>query len=117
MANANKATLEGTRRYASRLGASVNPGHFKVQQNLNMSTIGLGTYLGHWDERTDRMYQQAVQRALELGCNVIDSAINYRFQRSERAIGAALKYLVDKRKLSRDEVIVDDKGRLLFFRP
>jgi aryl-alcohol dehydrogenase-like predicted oxidoreductase len=80
-----------------------------------MSTIGLGTYLGHWDERTDRMYQQAVQRALELGCNVIDSAINYRFQRSERAIGAALKYLFDKRKLSRDEVIVATKGGFFSF--
>ena len=32
-----------------------------------MSTIGLGTYLGHWDERTDRLCQVAIRRAVELG--------------------------------------------------
>ena len=75
-----------------------------------ISSIGLGTYLGHWDDRTDLMYQEAVKRALELGCNVFDSAINYRFQRSERAIGSALKQLFDARKASRNEVIVATKG-------
>src|SRR5678815_4009885 len=80
------------------------------RQGLCMSTIGLGTYLGHWDERTDRMYQESVRRAIELGCNVIDSAINYRFQRSERAIGASLKQLFDSGKAARDEVVVATKG-------
>jgi aryl-alcohol dehydrogenase-like predicted oxidoreductase len=75
-----------------------------------MSSIGLGTYLGHWDDRTDRMYEEAVKRAIELGCNVIDSAINYRFQRSERAIGSALKQLFDSGKASRDEIVVATKG-------
>ena len=32
-------------------------------------------------------------RAVELGGNVIDTAANYRFQRSERSIGAALTEL------------------------
>jgi aryl-alcohol dehydrogenase-like predicted oxidoreductase len=75
-----------------------------------MSSIGLGTYLGHWDESTDRMYEESVRRAVELGSNVFDSAINYRFQRSERAIGAALKQLFDGGRISRDEVVVATKG-------
>src|SRR5688572_3874278 len=98
MSKHSGATPGGTRRYASRLSTVTAPEHFRAQQDLCMSSVGLGTYLGHWDERTDRMYQQAVRRAVELGCNVIDSAINYRFQRSERAIGAALKQLFESKK-------------------
>jgi aryl-alcohol dehydrogenase-like predicted oxidoreductase len=75
-----------------------------------LSSIGLGTYLGHWDEHTDRNYQEAIKRAVELGCNVIDSAINYRFQRSERTIGATLKQMFDAGKVSRDEIIVATKA-------
>jgi aryl-alcohol dehydrogenase-like predicted oxidoreductase len=110
MSNAQGATAEGTLRYTERLSATTAPGHFRRQQNLCMSSIGLGTYLGHWDDATDRMYTEAVKRAIELGCNVIDSAINYRFQRSERAIGAALAQLFDSGKASRDEIIIATKG-------
>jgi len=106
----NKATPEGTRRYTQRMTSTVARGHFRERDGLLMSSIGLGTYLGHWDDHTDRSYQEAIQRALELGCNVIDSAINYRFQRSERSIGAALKELFDAATVSRDEIIVATKA-------
>lgn len=51
-----------------------------------MSSVGIGTYLGEPDEATDQAYTAAVTRAVELSANVIDTAINYRFQRSERSI-------------------------------
>jgi aryl-alcohol dehydrogenase-like predicted oxidoreductase len=89
--------------------------HFRQLSGLSASSIGLGTYLGHWDDHTDQMYQEATKRAVELGCNVIDSAINYRFQRSERAIGAALKQLFDSGKARRDEIIVATKGGFFAF--
>ncbi len=104
------ATTEGTSRYAERFASQTAPGHFRRQQNLLMSTIGIGTYLGHWDDATDRLYEESVRRAVELGCNVIDSSINYRFQRSERNIGAALKQLFEAGKASRDEIIIATKG-------
>jgi aryl-alcohol dehydrogenase-like predicted oxidoreductase len=110
MGKANGATSEGTKRYAERVSAATAQGHFRKQQGLCMSTIGLGTYIGHGDDRTDKMYQEAVKRAIELGSNVLDSAINYRFQRSERAIGAALKQIFDAGKAARDEIIVATKG-------
>jgi len=106
----NKATAEGTRRYAQRVSATTARGHFRERDGLLVSSIGLGTYLGHWDEHTDRGYQDSIRRAVEMGCNVIDSAINYRFQRSERAIGVALKQLCDEGKASRDEIIVATKA-------
>src|SRR5881275_1038514 len=109
------ATTAGTRRYAARLASITAAGHFRQQQELSMSSIGLGTYLGHWDDRTDRLYQEAIRRAIELGCNVIDSAINYRFQRSERAIGAALAQAFAAGRASRDEVIVATKGGFIPF--
>src|SRR5262249_20909425 len=93
-----------------RVGATTAQGHFREQQELQMSSIGLGTYLGHWDEHTDRAYQDAIKRAFQLGCNVIDSAINYRFQRSERVIGAALKQAISAGTVSRDEVVIATKG-------
>jgi aryl-alcohol dehydrogenase-like predicted oxidoreductase len=105
-----KATPEGTTRYAQRMNSTVARGHFRERDGLMMSSIGLGTYLGHWDEHTDRSYEEAIKRAVELGCNVIDSAINYRFQRSERAIGAALKELFAAGTVSRDEIIVATKA-------
>jgi aryl-alcohol dehydrogenase-like predicted oxidoreductase len=115
MSKATGATLEGTRRYVERLGSRAARGHFRQQQNLCVATIGLGTYLGHWDDRTDKMYGEAIKRAIELGSNVIDSAINYRFQRSERAIGMALKQLFDAGKAERDGIIVATKGGFLPF--
>jgi aryl-alcohol dehydrogenase-like predicted oxidoreductase len=105
----NNATPEGTRRYAQRM-TSVAQGHFREREGLLLSSIGLGTYLGHWDEHTDRSYQDAIKHAVELGCNVIDSAINYRFQRSEKVIGAALKQLFADGRASRDEIVVATKG-------
>jgi len=104
------ATGSGTRRYAERLSSSIPQSHFRQQQELCISSIGLGTYLGHWDDRTDRMYQEAIRRAVGMGSNMIDSAINYRFQRSERAIGAALKQMFEAGKSKRDEIIIATKG-------
>lgn len=109
------ATPAGTRRYAERLRPAAAPEHFRQLSALSVSSIGLGTYLGHWDDHTDQMYQEATKRAIELGCNVIDSAINYRFQRSERSIGAALKQLFDSGKASRDEIIIATKGGFFAF--
>jgi aryl-alcohol dehydrogenase-like predicted oxidoreductase len=109
------ATLEGTERYRDRLKESVNENHFRLQQNLWLSSIGLGTYLGQPDEKTDRAYTDAAVRAVGLGVNLIDSAANYRFQRSERSIGSALRQLVESEIASRDELIICTKGGYLPF--
>src|SRR3984893_16297141 len=50
--------------------------------------------------------------AVENGVNVIDTAINYRFQRSERSIGSALQQLAQK-GFSRNEFILCTKGGYL----
>ncbi|MBA3320364.1 MAG: aldo/keto reductase [Pyrinomonadaceae bacterium] len=111
------ATHDGTARYSERLraGQATADNHFRLEQNLWLSSVGLGTYLGEWDEETDRRYAQSVVRAVELGANVIDTAANYRFQRSERAIGAALRELLAGGVYERDEIVVCTKGGYLPF--
>ena len=108
------ATPEATEHYQKRFAAEIPPEHYRLAQALTASSIGLGTYLGNHDAEADRLYREAVIRAVELGCNVIDTAINYRFQRSERSIGAALTDL-DARGIKRDEIIVATKGGFIPF--
>jgi aryl-alcohol dehydrogenase-like predicted oxidoreductase len=109
------ATPEGTTRYRERFKNEAVAGHFRLQQNLWLSSIGIGTYLGNADDETDARYAAAVTRAVELGANVIDAAANYRFQRSERAIGKALLQLTESKDFSREEIIVCTKGGYLPF--
>ncbi|MET0626096.1 MAG: aldo/keto reductase [Pyrinomonadaceae bacterium] len=108
------ATTEGTARYRERFEGTAADGHFRFEQQLWLSSIGLGTYLGGWDEETDRSYADAATRAAELGVNVIDTAANYRFQRSERSVGEALKRL-HAAGYARDELVVCTKGGYLPF--
>ena len=109
------ATLEGTIRYRERFKDRAVENHFREQQHLWLSSIGTGTYLGNADDETDARYTAAISRAVELGANVIDTAANYRFQRSERAIGKALGQLTEAKGFSRDEIVICTKGGYLPF--
>jgi len=80
-----------------------------------LSPIGIGTYLGNADEATDANYARAIVRAVQLGVNVIDSAANYRFQRSERSIGTALQTLANEHGIAREELVICTKGGYLPF--
>lgn len=109
------ATAAGTARYQTRFDKLVAAEHFRLAQGLWLSSIGLGSYLGEADERTDEAYQTAVKRAAAGGCNVFDTAANYRFQRSERSFGAAFGELFKAGELARDEIFVTTKGGYLPF--
>ncbi|MBI4245592.1 MAG: aldo/keto reductase [Candidatus Rokubacteria bacterium] len=111
-----RATAEGTRRYAERLAPGVVPEHFRRVESLGtVSSVGIGTYLGREDEVTDSLYRRAIAGALERGANVVDTAVNYRYQRSERVVGAVLADVIGRNALRRDEVIVATKGGYIPF--
>lgn len=106
-----RATEEGTRRYAARLASAVPAEHYRPCEPLGrLSSLGIGTYLGPEDPATDALYRRALERALERGLNVVDTAVNYRHQRSERTVGAALAALLARHAIGRDEVVVATKG-------
>jgi len=109
------ATKEGTEHYQRRFEGVVPASHFSKIQGLTVSSIGLGTYLGETDEQTDRGYEESVVAAFERGCNVVDAAINYRFQRSERSVGAAVERACKAGSIHRDEVVISTKGGFLSF--
>ena len=109
------ATLEGTARYKDRFLENAATGHFRLEQQRWLSSIGIGTYLGEHNAATDARYAEAITRVVVNGCNVIDTAANYRFQRSERAIRVALKQLMDTAGIGRDEFVICTKGGYLPF--
>lgn len=109
------ATPEGTKHFKDRFAGKIDPGFFREKQNLWFSSIGIGSYLGDPDDGTDRLYQAALKEAVSSGINVIDSAINYRAQRSERSFGKAIAELVSTGEFRRDEIIVSTKGGFLPF--
>ena len=115
------ATLEGTDRFRARFPQLAEAEFYRRAEHvpgagdLWLSSIGLGTYLGEPDDAADADYTAAIALALRSGINVLDSAINYRHQRSERNIGAALAHLIGKGDLRRDEVFVSTKAGYLSF--
>lgn len=109
------ATLQDTARYRDRFRDRAAENHFRNEQSLWLSSIGIGTYLGNADDATDAKYTEAVVLAVELGANVIDAAANYRFQRSERSIGKALGHLTNTKGFAREEILICTKGGYLPF--
>jgi aryl-alcohol dehydrogenase-like predicted oxidoreductase len=104
-----RATPEGTKEYAARFASYAAKRHFRdTAGGLTASSIGIGTYLGEADAAVDRRYTEAVIAAVEGGINIIDTAINYRLQRSERSVGVALEALFS-RGYEREELIVCTK--------
>jgi aryl-alcohol dehydrogenase-like predicted oxidoreductase len=86
-----------------------------AKHDLVLSSIGIGTYLGDADDATDLSYTRAIVRAVQLGVNVIDTAANYRFQRSERSIGEALKLLANEHGIAREQLVICTKGGYIPF--
>jgi aryl-alcohol dehydrogenase-like predicted oxidoreductase len=109
------ATPAGTARYRDRFADATAAGHYRRFGELWLSSIGLGTYLGEVDGVTDRGYEEAILEALGSGCNVLDSAINYRHQRSERSVGRALARAIEEGTVARDEVFVSTKAGFVPF--
>ena len=104
------ATARGTARFRERHIDHLADDHFRpIGDGLVVSSIGIGTYLGECDAVDDARYAAAVTRAVGLGINLIDSAINYRCQRSERAVGQSVRQLIDL-GIPRDEMIICTKG-------
>ena len=102
------ATPEGTKKFAQNSG--VNQDNFKEFENLTLSNVGIGTYLGDADARTDELVSAAVKQSILSGVNVVDTAINYRAQKAERSVGKAISELIQENKISRDQIFISTKN-------
>ena len=102
------ATSEGTQKFAQNSG--VNLDNFREFTNLHLSNVGIGTYLGDADAKTDELVTNAVKQSVLSGINVIDTAINYRSQKAERSVGKAISELIRDGKISRDQIFLSTKN-------
>jgi len=93
--------------YADRFPEYRDAGFYRPVLGWSVSSLGIGTYLGGEDDAADAAYTDALIAAGENGINFFDTAINYRNQRSEGCIGAALK------RLDREEIVVCTKAGFL----
>jgi len=116
MSLAGSATPEGTRRYRDRMvDRGARPDHFRQVHGLWVSSIGMGTYAGLTTDALDARYREAAVHAARHGCNFFDTAINYRHQRSERALGEALAEMEADGIAARDEIVIATKGGYIPF--
>lgn len=105
-----RATGTGTEGFRRRFEPHVVDDFFRTAAGLTISSIGIGTYLGDSTDEHDRAYESAIQTAVSQGVNLIDTAINYRSQRSERSVGAAIQQLIATGNTTREELVVCTKG-------
>ena len=102
------ATLEGTKKFAQNSG--VNQANFKDFANLILSNVGIGTYLGDPDSKTDELVTNAIKQSILSGVNVVDTAINYRAQKAERSVGRAISELIQEKKIFREQLFLSTKN-------
>jgi aryl-alcohol dehydrogenase-like predicted oxidoreductase len=106
------ASSEGTKKFrdnAIKKGKSYL--HFKEFDDLILSSIGMGTYLGDLSKEDDIDIENALYESVKShAINVIDSAINYRAMKSEKSIGRSITRLVNDGIISRDEIFVSTKN-------
>ncbi|MDW8433783.1 MAG: aldo/keto reductase [Aquificaceae bacterium] len=74
---------------------------------LKISELGIGTYLGEPDRKTSEGYKEVIKEGIRRGLNVVDTAIVYRYMKSERDIGQLWN------ELDRDRVVLSTKGGYL----
>src|SRR5689334_1915042 len=105
------ASADATRSLRKRFAKSRAQNFYRTLANgLVVSSLGLGTYLGECDDEEDARYTVAAAAAMERGVNLLDTAINYRCQRSERALGKAIQKSVNSGKIKREQIVVCSKG-------
>lgn len=106
------ATAEGVARFAARHAAETTS-FFRPAQDFAVSGLGIGTYRGAMDQRTDAGYADAVHTALAGGINLVDTSLNYRHQRSEQSVARGIERFTAHSGGRRDEIVICTKGGFL----
>jgi len=105
------ATKEGTFGYLKKFG-TYSKDFYRFNGELFFPSLGIGTYKAepYKEENYIINYGEAIKTALRNGIHFIDTAINYRYQMSEREIGEALSEMFARGEIQREEVIIASKA-------
>lgn len=104
-------TPDATRDFRDQFSSEFGRAFYRRFDNCVVSSIGIGTYLGDPTDAVDAEYHDAIVTAFDHGVNVVDTAVNYRHQRSERVIGRVL----DAEGIDREAILLATKGGFLPF--
>lgn len=109
-----RATLEATKGFSKRQSGN-RLDFYTLTDEYCLSSLGFGSYVGepYREENYQFGYYEPIKKALELGSNLIDTAINYRYQQSEREIREAIKESIEGGVAFREEIVVCSKGGFL----
>lgn len=107
------ATPQGTTRYTARHSPFRDAAFYRDAQGLGVASLGIGSYLGAMSDEADASYTSSMLAALRSGINFVDTSLNYRHQRSERAIGQAIGQLASAGEIDRAEYVVCTKAGYL----
>jgi aryl-alcohol dehydrogenase-like predicted oxidoreductase len=105
------ATKEGTFSYLKKFG-NYSKDFYRFNGELFFPSLGIGTYKAEPYKEDNYIinYAEAIKMALRHGINFIDTAINYRYQMSEREIAEALNEMFKEGDIKREEVIIASKA-------
>ena len=113
--DAARSTFGGSQAFAKH-HFGFESGFFRPTTFGNtVSSLGIGTYLGESTDADDEAYERTIAHAIRSGVNLIDTAINYRSQRSERSIGAALGEVFADGSARRQELTICSKAGYIPF--
>ncbi len=76
------ATTEGTKSFSDKFLTA----NYNSFQNLHLSNVGIGTYLGEPDSQTDEIVKDVVKKSILSGINAFGTAIDYRARQSDRGV-------------------------------
>ena len=105
------ASPEATATFAGRMRTrypSFEPSAYRslVGTDLITSKVGYGSYRVH---NQSEEHSATLKKAIEAGCNLIDTSSNYTDGGSETLIGDVLRDLIEAQTIQREEIIVVSK--------
>lgn len=108
------ATKEGTFSYLKQF-PKYSRDFYRFDGDVFVSSLGLGTFRKepYREENYIVNYKDSVKTALLNGINLVDTAINYRYQVSEIEIGEAIAELIAEQKVSREQLVITSKAGFL----
>jgi aryl-alcohol dehydrogenase-like predicted oxidoreductase len=95
--------------YPTRFKDKCHPEYFRALESMSFSEIGIGTFGGEAKNIVDDKIVRTCVDAVKNGINVIDTSPAYRYQRSEKAVGRALKQL-DADTLRQETILITKAG-------
>jgi len=108
------ATKEATFTYLKQFPKYAKD-FYRFNGDFFISSLGLGTFRKepYREENYVVNYKDSVKMAILNGINLIDTAINYRYQVSEEEIGEALEELFADKKATRQQLVITSKAGFL----